>query len=153
ANVAMGLDREPFEHALDEARARLAKAHGMDPTHFTTEELKRKIPDSEIGEEELRALVVLYKTLVQKNGGKPFPEDPMAQLMGAVEAVFHSWNNPRAKVYRKMNDIPHEWGTACTVQAMVFGNLGDTSATGVAFTRNPSTGEAAIFGEWLPNAQ
>jgi pyruvate,orthophosphate dikinase len=90
---------------------------------------------------------------VKDKTGKDFPTDPREQLWGAIRAVFESWNNHRAVVYRRMHDIPESWGTACNVQAMVFGNLGDTSATGVAFTRNPSTGERALYGEWLPNAQ
>ncbi len=85
--------------------------------------------------------------------GEEFPQDPKEQLMGAVKAVFRSWDNPRAIVYRRMNDIPGDWGTAVNVQTMVFGNKGDTSGTGVAFTRNPSTGEKGIFGEYLINAQ
>ena len=85
--------------------------------------------------------------------GEEFPQDPKEQLMGAVKAVFRSWDNPRAIVYRRMNDIPGDWGTAVNVQTMVFGNMGDTSGTGVAFTRNPSTGEKGIFGEYLINAQ
>ena len=85
--------------------------------------------------------------------GEEFPQDPTEQLMGAVKAVFRSWDNPRAIVYRRMNDIPGDWGTAVNVQAMVFGNMGETSGTGVAFTRNPSTGEKGIYGEYLINAQ
>jgi pyruvate,orthophosphate dikinase len=153
ADVAMGLDREPFDHALDAARGRLAKERGIDVSRLNAEELKRKLPDSELSEEALRELTFELKELVRIQAGRPFPEDPKEQLLGAVEAVFRSWNNHRAQVYRKMHDIPWEWGTACIVQAMVFGNLGDDSATGVAFTRNPSTGERALFGEWLPNAQ
>jgi pyruvate,orthophosphate dikinase len=153
ADVAMNIGREPFERALDEARVHIAKAKGLDPSHFTHEELKRQVPDSELPEKELRELVVKYKQFVKEKAGRPFPDSPMEQLLGAIEAVFRSWNNPRAIVYRRMEGIPHDWGTACTVQAMVFGNLGDTSATGVAFTRNPSTGEASLYGEWLPNAQ
>lgn len=82
-----------------------------------------------------------------------FPEDPKEQLMGAIEAVFRSWNNPRAIYYRKMNDIPSSWGTAVNVQMMVFGNMGNDCGTGVAFTRNPSTGENKLYGEFLMNAQ
>src|SRR5207302_2846939 len=91
--------------------------------------------------------------LVAKKTGKPFPQDPMAQLQGARDAVFRSWFNDRAKHYRKMNQIPDDLGTAVNVQAMVFGNLGETSATGVGFTRNPSTGENHFYGEFLINAQ
>ena len=153
ADVAMGVEREPFEHALDEARGRVAKQKGLDVGRFTAEQLKREVPDSDLPAEELHALVDKYKALVKEHAGRAFPEDPTEQLVGAIRAVFESWNNHRAIVYRKMHDIPHSWGTACIVQAMVFGNLGDTSATGVAFTRNPSTGEAKLYGEWLPNAQ
>ena len=96
---------------------------------------------------------VRFKAIVKKETGKDFPSDPRQQLWQAIEAVFKSWNNHRAIVYRRMHDIPDDWGTACNVQAMVFGNLGDTSATGVAFTRDPSTGEKKLYGEWLPNAQ
>ena len=85
--------------------------------------------------------------------GRPFPDDPQEQLWGAVGAVFKSWNGRRAVSYRKIEGIPGEWGTACNVQSMVFGNMGDTSATGVAFTRNPATGENKFYGEWLVNAQ
>src|SRR5207302_2008617 len=91
--------------------------------------------------------------LVAKKTGKPFPQDPMAQLQGARDAVFRSWFNDRAKHYRKMNGIPDDLGTAVNIQAMVFGNLGETSATGVGFTRNPSTGEKVFYGEFLVNAQ
>ena len=100
-----------------------------------------------------KALVRAFKAIVKKETGKDFPSDPREQLWQAIEAVFKSWNNHRAIVYRRMHDIPDDWGTACNVQAMVFGNLGDTSATGVAFTRDPSTGEKKLYGEWLPNAQ
>ena len=99
------------------------------------------MPDADIPAEELKALVQAFKAIVKKQTGKDFPTDPREQLWQAIEAVFRSWNNHRAIVYRRMHDIPDDWGTACNVQAMVFGNLGDTSATGVAFTRDPSTGE------------
>jgi pyruvate,orthophosphate dikinase len=153
SDVALGVKKELFEHALEEVRTKTAKAKGIDATRMNSEELKRKIPDSEFPAADLRALVVIFKEIVKKETGKDFPSDPRAQLAGAIEAVFRSWNNQRAFVYRRMNDIPDAWGTACTIQAMVFGNLGDASATGVAFTRNPSTGEKRLFGEWLPNAQ
>ena len=153
SDVALGLEREPFDQALERVRVRVAGAKGVDAARCNAEELKKKVPDSEIPEGELKKLVVELKALVKQKSGKDFPTDAKAQLQGAIEAVFHSWNNHRAIVYRKMNDIPDSWGTACTVQAMVFGNLGDTSATGVAFTRNPSTGDKKLFGEWLPNAQ
>ena len=153
SSIAIGLPKEPFDHAIDEVRIAVARAKGVDPTRMNAEELKRKVPDSDIPEKELEALVATFKAIVKEKSGKDFPSDPKAQLWGAIEAVFGSWNNQRAAYYRKMHDIPESWGTACNVQAMVFGNQGDGSATGVAFTRNPSTGEKKLFGEWLPNAQ
>ena len=110
--------------------------------------------DTELTTDDLKVLVEKFKA-VYKNAmnGEDFPQDPKGQLMGAVKAVFRSWDNPRAIVYRRMNDIPGDWGTAVNVQAMVFGNMGNTSGTGVAFTRNPSTGEKGIYGEYLINAQ
>ncbi len=109
--------------------------------------------DIELTAEDWQDLVRTFKEIVLQDTGKPFPEDPQKQLWGAVGAVFDSWNNPRAITYRKLNKIPDDWGTAVTVQAMVFGNMGGESATGVAFTRDPSTGEKVFFGEYLPNAQ
>jgi pyruvate,orthophosphate dikinase len=153
ADVALGVKRELFEHALEEARNGVAKTKGIDTSRLNNEELRRKVPDSELPVEELRKVVTAYKAVVKKETGKDFPSDPHEQLWGAIDAVFHSWKNHRAVVYRRMNDIPDAWGTACTIQSMVFGNLGDTSATGVAFTRDPSTGEKKLYGEWLPNAQ
>jgi pyruvate,orthophosphate dikinase len=153
SDVALGVSREHFEHALDEARARIAKAKNVDASRLNAEELRRKVTDADIPAEELEALVGKFKAIVKEKTNRDFPEDPKEQLWGAIRAVFGSWNNPRAIVYRKMHDIPESWGTACNVQAMVFGNLGDTSATGVAFTRDPSTGERLLYGEWLPNAQ
>ncbi|MDD5529622.1 MAG: pyruvate, phosphate dikinase [bacterium] len=99
------------------------------------------------------ALIVEYKKIIKEHTKKDFPQDPFDQLWGAVGAVFESWNSERAKTYRELNKIPSEWGTAVNVQSMVFGNMGDTSGTGVAFTRHPATGENVFFGEWLPNAQ
>jgi pyruvate,orthophosphate dikinase len=153
ASIALGVSKEPFERALEEARARAAGVRGIDRTRLNAEELKRAVPDSQIPAEELAALVAAFKAIVKRETGRDFPGDPREQLAQAVEAVFRSWNNQRAIVYRRMHDIPDDWGTACNVQAMVFGNLGDTSATGVAFTRDPSTGERRLYGEWLPNAQ
>jgi len=110
--------------------------------------------DTELTVEDLKELVRRFKKVYSDNmNGEEFPQVPLEQLMGAVKAVFRSWDNPRAIVYRRMNDIPGDWGTAVNVQAMVFGNMGDTSGTGVAFTRNPSTGEKGIYGEYLINAQ
>ncbi len=110
--------------------------------------------DTELTVEDLKELVARFKAVYKENmNGEDFPQDVKEQLMGAVKAVFRSWDNPRAIVYRRMNDIPGDWGTAVNVQSMVFGNMGDTSGTGVAFTRNPATGEKGIFGEYLINAQ
>ena len=94
-----------------------------------------------------------FKALVEKHLGKPFPDDPMAQMWGGIAAVFKSWNGKKAVSYRRIEGIPDDWGTAVNVQAMVFGNMGDSSATGVAFTRDPATGDNKFYGEWLVNAQ
>jgi pyruvate, orthophosphate dikinase len=153
SDVALDIDKEPFDRALEQARERTAAQKGIDTTRINAEELKRKLPDSDLPADELKALVASFKAIVKDKTGKEFPTDTKEQLIGAIVAVFRSWNNHRAVVYRRMHDIPDAWGTACTIQAMVFGNLGDTSATGVAFTRNPSTGEKKLFGEWLPKAQ
>ncbi len=109
--------------------------------------------DTELMADDLKELVEIYKAKVLEVLGKPFPEDPMEQLWGAIGAVFQSWMGKRAVAYRRFEGIPDDWGTAVNVQSMVFGNMGDTSATGVAFTRNPATGEKYFYGEWLPNAQ
>jgi pyruvate,orthophosphate dikinase len=153
SDVALGVKKEHFDKALDEVRSKVAREKGVDASRMNSEELKRKIPDSELPADDLKALVATFKAIVKKESGKDFPTDPKAQLLGALDAVFKSWNNHRAIVYRRMHDIPDAWGTACNVQAMVFGNMGDSSATGVAFTRDPSTGEKRLYGEWLPNAQ
>ena len=137
SDVVMEVPKSYFEKIIDEVK----EAKGV---HY----------DTELTTDDLKELVKRFKE-VYKNAmnGEEFPQDPTEQLMGAVKAVFRSWDNPRAIVYRRMNDIPGDWGTAVNVQAMVFGNMGDTSGTGVAFTRNPSTGEKGIFGEYLINAQ
>lgn len=109
--------------------------------------------DTELSAEDMKELVKLFKAFYKQHMGEDFPCDPKSQMIEAVKAVFRSWDNPRANVYRRMNDIPYSWGTAVNVQSMVFGNSGDTSGTGVAFTRNPATGEKALFGEYLINAQ
>ena len=109
--------------------------------------------DTDLDAEAWRDIIAEYKETIEREHGKPFPQDCQAQLCGAIAAVLNSWQNPRAATYRRLHDIPESWGTAVNVQAMVFGNLGGTSATGVAFTRNPSTGDNEIFGEFLPNAQ
>ncbi|MCX7823274.1 MAG: pyruvate, phosphate dikinase [Syntrophobacterales bacterium] len=127
---------DPFEEILDHIKKRRNVKY-----------------DNELTAEELKEVVGLYKELIKKRLGVTFPEDPWEQLWGAIGAVFKSWNNPRAIAYRELNDIPPDMGTAVNVQAMVFGNLGEDSATGVAFTRNPATGENVLYGEYLINAQ
>ena len=136
ADVVLGIDHEYFEEILDEAKA----TNGYDQ-------------DTELTADDWRDLIVKYKTLIETELDVPFPQDVHEQLMGAIKAVFASWMNQRAVIYRSINRIPGDWGTAVTVQAMVFGNKGETSATGVAFTRNPSTGENRLYGEFLVNAQ
>src|SRR3989338_8074830 len=136
SNVVLDIDIHKFE-ALLSAKKKKAKV----------------TQDVELNAQALKELVGEYKQLVKKTTGKEFPQDPFEQLWGAIGAVFHSWNSPRAITYRKIHHIPSQWGTAVNVQAMVFGNLGDDSATGVAFTRDPSTGDKEVFGEYLLNAQ
>jgi pyruvate,orthophosphate dikinase len=136
SDVVLELDHGAFEEALEIAKE--------DRGYFL---------DTEMLAEDWQALVAEYKSLVEQQWGKPFPQDVHDQLWGAVGAVFGSWEADRAKVYRRLNSIPGDWGTAVNVQAMVFGNMGDTSATGVAFTRDPATGENAYYGEFLINAQ
>ncbi len=131
---------------------------GVDHYHFEElieihKEERGQIEDTELGAEDWKLLAEGFKAKTEEELGTPFPQDVQAQLWGAISAVFGSWQTERARVYRKLNAIPEDWGTAVNVQAMVFGNMGDTSATGVAFTRNPSTGERAIYGEYLINAQ
>ncbi|HOG53767.1 MAG TPA: PEP/pyruvate-binding domain-containing protein, partial [Bacillota bacterium] len=136
SDVVMEVDRQNFEHAMDE--------------------LKRKKGvklDTQLDAADMEALTAEYKAIYKKHIGSDFPEDPWVQLEGAINAVFRSWNNQRAITYRKLNQIPDEWGTAVNVQSMVFGNTGEESGTGVAFTRNPSTGENKFYGEYLMNAQ
>ena len=136
SNVVLDLDHHMFEEILDEHKERL------DVT-----------VDTALSAEDWEKVVADYKKAVAGELGSDFPQDPKAQLWGAIGAVFASWMNDRAKFYRRMHDIPESWGTAVNVQSMVFGNMGETSATGVAFTRNPSTGEARLYGEFLINAQ
>src|SRR6478752_2158255 len=136
ADVVMGVDHGLFEEALEIAK-----------------EDRGVSLDTDLGERDLSDLSRRYKAIVREEAGREFPDDPWEQLHGAIAAVFDSWESDRAKVYRRLNDIPGDWGTAVNVQAMVFGNMGETSATGVAFTRDPSTGERAYYGEWLVNAQ
>ena len=136
SNVVLDLDHEVFEEILEEEKARLGY------------EL-----DTELSAIEWQGVIAHYKATIEEELGKPFPQDPRDQLWGAIGAVFSSWMNHRAITYRRLHDIPESWGTAVNVQAMVFGNMGETSATGVAFTRNPSTGEKMLYGEFLVNAQ
>lgn len=136
ADVVMGVEKRLFEDLLDEMKE--AKGYKLD-TDLTADDLK--------------VLVGQFKELYKKEKGEDFPTDPKVQLIEAVTAVFRSWDNPRANVYRRLNDIPSNWGTAVNVQQMVFGNKGETSGTGVAFSRNPSTGEKKIYAEYLMNAQ
>ncbi|MEQ1497038.1 MAG: pyruvate, phosphate dikinase [Novosphingobium sp.] len=136
SDVVLGLDHHLFEDVLEIAKE--------DSGYYA---------DVEMQAEDWQALVGQYNTIVEAELGRPFPQDVHEQLWGAVRAVFDSWDSDRAKVYRRINDISGDWGTAVNVQAMVFGNMGDTSATGVAFTRDPATGEKAYYGEWLVNAQ
>ncbi len=136
SDVVKGLPKSKFERVLDEIK-----------------ESKSYASDLDLTAEDLKEVIEQYKGLYKEQLGQDFPQEPKEQLMAAVEAVFGSWNNERAIVYRRMNDIPGSWGTAVNVQAMVFGNMGDNSGTGVAFTRNPATGEKGIYGEYLLNAQ
>jgi pyruvate,orthophosphate dikinase len=136
SNVVLDIEHHLFEDILAEHKD--ANAYNL---------------DTELTAEDWQKLVGLYKQKVEEESGKPFPQDPREQLWGAIGAVFGSWMNARAKTYRRLHNIPESWGTAVNVQAMVFGNMGDDSATGVAFTRNPSTGERTLYGEFLINAQ
>lgn len=136
SDVVMGLSKKRFEEIIDEVKA------------------ERGITDDlDLNAEDMKKLVEMFKAFYKNELKSEFPEEPKEQLMGAIEAVFRSWNNPRAIYYRKMNDIPSSWGTAVNVQMMVFGNMGNDCGTGVAFTRNPSTGENKLYGEFLMNAQ
>ena len=136
SDVVLDVKKDIFEHQMDEAKA------------------KRGVKlDTDLTADDLRELVATFKATVLQQTGKPFPDDPSEQLWGAIGAVFGSWMNQRAITYRRLNNIPADWGTAVSVQAMVFGNMGDDCATGVAFTRNPSTGEKIFYGEFLVNAQ
>ena len=136
SDVVMELPKPEFEKIIDQKK-----------------EEKGVKQDTELDTEDMKDLVKRFKAFYKENKGEDFPSDPKVQLMEAVKAVFRSWDNPRANVYRRMNEIPYDWGTAVNVQAMVFGNSGDKSGTGVAFTRNPATGEHKLFGEYLINAQ
>ena len=136
SDVVMGTPKSEFEKIIDKVKAE-----------------KGVKSDTELTADDLQTLIKLFKEVYFKDQGSEFPQDPKVQLIEAVKAVFRSWDNPRAVVYRRMNDIPGSWGTAVNVQSMVFGNMGDTSGTGVAFTRDPSTGEKRLYGEYLMNAQ
>jgi pyruvate,orthophosphate dikinase len=136
SDVVLGVEHALFEEILDEQK----EAKGVDM-------------DTDLDAEDLKRIAAMFKDRVQKELGKPFPENVDEQLWGAIGAVFGSWHSPRANTYRRLHNIPEEWGTAVNIQAMVFGNRGETSATGVAFTRDPSTGENLLYGEFLINAQ
>ncbi|WP_226637691.1 pyruvate, phosphate dikinase [Brevundimonas poindexterae] len=136
SNVVLGLSHDDFEEVLDDHKDRLGVTI-----------------DTDLDADHWQAVIADYLAVVEDRLGQPFPQDPHDQLWGAIGAVFDSWMNDRAKFYRRMHDIPESWGTAVNIQSMVFGNMGQTSATGVAFTRNPSTGEARLYGEFLINAQ
>jgi pyruvate,orthophosphate dikinase len=136
SNVVLGIEHHNFEEVLDHHKDQ--KGHDL---------------DTDLSAAEWREVIAEYKGIVERESGKPFPQEPREQLWGAIGAVFGSWMNQRAITYRRLNNIPESWGTAVNVQAMVFGNMGETSATGVAFTRNPSTGDKELYGEFLVNAQ
>lgn len=136
SDVVMELPKKRFEEIIDAKKAE-----------------KGVKQDIELDTEDMKDLVRRFKVFYESEKGVDFPQDPKTQLIEAVRAVFRSWDNPRANVYRRMNEIPYDWGTAVNVQSMVFGNSGNHSGTGVAFTRNPATGEKALFGEYLINAQ
>ena len=136
ADVVIGVSKSKFERKLDEYKEKVGAQY-----------------DTDLTAENLKEVVDIFKQIYLEDQGCDFPQDPKEQLFEAVKAVFRSWDNPRAFTYRRMNDIPYSWGTAVNVQMMVFGNMGDTSGTGVAFTRNAATGEKMIFGEYLINAQ
>ncbi|MDR1101262.1 MAG: pyruvate, phosphate dikinase [Clostridiales bacterium] len=136
ADVVMDVPKRQFEEIIDEMK----KSRGVQQ-------------DTELTAQDLQELITKFKEYYKSQKGTDFPQNPQEQLIEAIKAVFRSWNNERANVYRKMHNIPYSWGTAVNVQAMVFGNMGETSGTGVAFTRNPSTGENALYGEFLMNAQ
>jgi len=136
SDVVMEIEKPKFEAILDEVK-----------------EAKNAKLDTDLNADDLKEVVKRFKELYRKEKGTEFPQDPRIQLMEAVKALFRSWNNPRAIVYRRLNDIPGDWGTAVNVQEMVYGNMGNDSGTGVAFTRNPSTGEKKLYGEFLMNAQ
>jgi pyruvate,orthophosphate dikinase len=134
-----GEDHDPFENVIEHLKDERYGNHNF--------------PDVQLTVDDLKKLVQRFKDLIKERAGNSFPQDPRAQLWGSIGAVFGSWNNDRAIVYRRKYGIPHDWGTAVNVQTMVFGNMGSTSATGVAFTRDPASGEKVFYGEYLINAQ
>ena len=136
SDVVLGVHKDLFEHEIEALKHKTGKKQ-----------------DTEISAEEWKDLTVVFKAIVQRELGKPFPQDPIEQLFGGICAVFDSWETDRAKIYRRLNRIPDDWGTAVNVQTMVFGNMGDDCGTGVAFTRDPGTGEPYFYGEYLINAQ
>jgi len=136
SDVVMGISKSKFDKIFDSIKEKYNATY-----------------DTELNAEHLKEVVSEYKKLYKAEMGEEFPQDPKKQLMEAVKAVFRSWDNPRAIVYRRLNDIPSDWGTAVNVQEMVYGNMGNDSGTGVAFTRNPATGEKKLYGEFLINAQ
>lgn len=143
-DVAMGVEHDKFEEILDERKKSIADKVGKP---------EKEVKDTDLDVEELKIVVEKYKAMYKEEKGEEFPEEPKVQLWHAINAVFRSWNNPRAEAYRKLNDIKNLLGTAVNVQSMVFGNMGNSSATGVCFSRNPSTGENKFYGEFLINAQ
>ena len=136
SDVVTGLGKSYFEDLIDKLK-----------------EKKGVTLDIELTADDLKELIEEFKALYKEKTGREFPQDPREQLIGAVEAVFKSWDNPRAITYRRMHNIPGSWGTAVNVQSMVFGNMGETSGTGLAFTRDPATGKKVLYGEYLMNAQ
>jgi len=136
SDVVMEIEKAKFEQVLDAVK----------------EEVGAKL-DTDLDAEAMKEVVARFKAIYKQSKGVDFPQNPREQLIEAVKAVFRSWNNDRAIIYRRMNDIPGDWGTAVNVQEMVYGNMGETSGTGVAFTRNPATGEKKLYGEFLMNAQ
>ncbi len=143
-NIVMDVERDQFEQLLDELKTRRAQQLGKDP---------KEVRDTDLTVEDLKEAIQRFKALVQEKTGSAFPDDPWEQLFLAVEAVFRSWNNPRAISYRRINNIPHDLGTAVNVQTMVFGNMGWDSGTGVGFTRDPASGKSGLYADYLPNAQ
>jgi len=135
-SIVMHVPNSKFDNVFDEQKTKAGVAH-----------------DTQLTADDLQEVILKYKKLIKDEKGEEFPQDPWVQLWNSITSVFGSWNNPRAITYRKLNDIPHSWGTAVNIVSMVFGNMGDTSATGVAFTRNPANGEKVFFGEYLRNAQ